>query len=342
MKKIISVIFATALTISAFASDIFAGKLFNENGQDFQYKFNNDKTINLMSSEKTNAIFDYELSEKEKTITFKVKKLPSFAFGFLDESTLIEKKDFLKIINDKNFFQNSMNKTFEKQSGINPEIDFSKTTAIDETINFVCFIQYHFAKETECKDYSKTTDYVSMLKDVVLEKKFLPNEEEFNKTVLKQLREEIEFNIKNSEKSKLILTKTIELAFSSATTFKYEKIDEENFSLKEISEKVPIKTIFNAIRNQTKSFGIENGLLIDISKSNGDLKNAPIYDSKDELKKDSGKITFVNIENPKDKIKANYSVKRNKENISITVKLPNKDELTGEYKLDEKLLVLEK
>ncbi len=335
MKKFLAAVSAAFLTAAVFANDIFAGKSFDGIDQSVYYKFGGDNTAELMSGNDVGAVLNYKLDERKKTITLFPKKVDSTSLGIIGfENRLCEKKEILDFINKKDFERDALNKMLEEECGFDPKIELGSKDEVEQILNCIVFVNYREEAKTE-EAYDKSVDYTEKLRE---ELKKNEDQEQANEQIkeveefLASIKAELESTTIPQVKSmKKKIEARLDTIFDTEIIFNYKENEDGSILLTEEAENVSANVVFLSMNsaNEDKHVYINSSILAtaDVDESGNPIA-IKFFTTGDKCKKDSGKVTFVNSDGKKDKLKAAYSISRSGNEIEITLKI-NSGSLKG-------------
>ena len=349
MKKFLAAVSAAFLTAAVFANDIFAGKSFNGTDQSVYYKFNNDNTTELVFENNVGAVLNYKLDEKKKTITLFPKKVESTSLGIIGfENRLCEKSEILDFINKKDFERDTINKMLEAEFGFDPKIELGGKDEVEQILNCIVFMNYKEESKSE-EAYDKSVDYTEKLRE---ELKKNEDQEQANEQIkeveefLASIKTELESTTIPQVKSmKKKIEARLNTIFDTEIIFTYKENEDGSLLLTEEAANVSPNVVFLSMNsaNEEKHVYINSSILAtaDVDEE-GKPSRINFYTTGDKCKKDSGKVTFVNSDDKKDKLKAAYSISRSENEIEITLKITSGNlkgtELKSTYKTSTETL----
>ncbi len=337
----------TFLTASAKNSiNPFTGKTFKDNeGQNLEYVFKDASTLQFLVNGEKNAECTYKIeknsTETSGTITLEYKK--ASIKWIIDEpdpekkDNLLTKKEILAITETDYFFTSLLYSALGVPKEYQDKIDFKSDNWQNEIFNIICFMQIqHLSEEPNDSKYSRENKYAPKLQVL------LGKTDEEMKNAEQNLKSMLDLKYAETKNSSINFVRhMIDNQLESPITYEYT-FDGEKITLKESTKLTPVKmAFFTCQSNYEDELLFANGIFIKadgVKRTNYLPKKAP--------KKDSGKMTFVSSENPKDKIDIKYSINRG-ETISFDIEvlsgdLKGKKTTIKEAQLDQIEIFLEK
>ncbi len=344
MKKFLAAVSAAFLTAAVFANDIFAGKSFNGTDQSVYYRFNNDNTAELVFENNVGAVLNYKNDEKKKAITFFPKRVDSTSLGIIGfENKLCEKSEILEFINKKGFERDTINKMLEEECGFDPKIELGGKDEVEQILNCIVFANYKEEIKSE-ENYDKSVDYTEKLREE-LKKSDQEQVKEMEECIAGIRRELESTTIPQVKSMKKKIEARLNTIFDTEIIFTYKENEDGSLLLTEEAANVSANVVFLSMNsaNEEKHVYINSSIL---ATANVDEEGKPsrinFYTTGDKCKKDSGKVTFVNSDDKKDKLKAAYSISRSENEIEITLKITSGNlkgtELKSTYKTSTETL----
>lgn len=366
MKRIVFAILALGAAFQAFSEDIFRGRSFEEMlNRDTTYAFNESNEIALLdpgAGGEKYAVLNYELSEKKGTVTIWPKLLRADVFSAVDGADsdggaeLVGYDTIVKRTNDKSFSERLINTQVLSPLGIDEgvfKIDIESKKCADELLNFAFFISTAEGMENP-STFDKNINYEEKFKKVT-EAEFNQNEgakgdgidfEQMYGEAVSGMRQNVEQIIARAKSTPALIRQMANTAFNSKATFKYERREDGQIWLEETAETLTPFTVFHSVEAH-EIFGNEMAILqsgmVAVQSNDAQRGEGPkLYTTSDKIKKSSGKLTFRNTDNQKDKLSAKYKIDADGENATLTLSFTSGilkgKELKGEYALSKALL----
>ncbi|WP_191015059.1 hypothetical protein [Treponema zioleckii] len=324
-------IFLTAVfSAAAKPENVLKNKMFEVKSADSQTAeatyFFLENTLTITSGGRTEAECTYSLHKnstaKSGTLTLTYTKAGlSWLFDSAEKGDkLYTKKEILSIIESKEYQKKLIFSNLGLPKQFENEIDFDSPDWQNTAYNIITFTQLtHRDENSRNLTYDSKEDYSKKLQDFL---KKSDDEMAHSELLIKNML------VMKVDSLKKEGTKHLKYLFEnemdSPAVYDYT-FDGEKLILKENTKLTPAKMAFFACNSDnsgsTSPFMFMNGTAM---QANTTERN--IFIPKKSPSKDKGKLTFVNLGNPKDTFEASYKINRNEE-ISFDLEI-----LSGNFK----------
>ncbi|WP_191017759.1 hypothetical protein [Treponema zioleckii] len=309
MKKIFSVLLLTMAVSFAFAKDILSGKTFLDESDGSKYEFHENGKLLILHEDNPWGEFKYKIDEKNKILSLKTEKMCFEAAKislekYAEDKNLHTLAEIQKIYDSEEFKNNFRISRFglvEKQ--FLKFIDFKKPDWKDTVYNIVCFsMLIEIGEIQEDEEFNPGEDYATQLAEVL---KHSDDEKADNENTIKGLAEAQYETIENQIKGVLFLYKNQDFKAYYDYEFDGEKLEVLESSKMILPARFFYFCKYEEYTEREELFNFSY-LIFSIQTE----EKQAFYIPKKLPKKDSGTLTFVNMQDKKDSFDVKYKIQR--------------------------------